>query len=137
MGVVVRLPHIGVLLLWHYASLRMFNVHVTLSAALLYLPVYFAVQSLPINVNGLGAAQPVAVFFFAPFALVPAGVSDPVEAQKAAVMAYSLATSGVSMLLQFVLGAIALRVATARGLKPEPIEAEPEVDTAASAVAVE
>jgi hypothetical protein len=138
MGVLVRLPHIAVLLLWHYVSMRMFNVHVTLGAALLYLPVYFAVQSLPINVNGLGAAQPVAVFFFAPYAAIPADVNDPVGAAKAAVMAYSLATSVVSMVLQCILGAIALRWATARGLKPEPMEAEPDVNTtAASAVAVE
>ena len=53
----MRLPHIFVLLVWHFASLRMFGVAVTPSAALLYLPAYFAVSSLPINVNGLGVAQ--------------------------------------------------------------------------------
>jgi hypothetical protein len=135
MGVLVRLPHIGVLLVWHYLSLRMFDVHVTLGAALLYLPAYFAVQSLPINVNGLGVAQLVAVYFFSPYASVPAGVSDPVAAQKAAVMAYSLATSGISIVLQLVLGMIALRVATARGLKPEPIESAPEVNAPAAVAA--
>jgi hypothetical protein len=137
MGVLVRLPHIGVLLLWHYASLRMFGVNVTVGAALLFLPAYFAVQSLPININGLGVAQLVAVYFFAPYATVPAGVSDPVAAQKAAVMAYSLATAGFSLVLQFILGAICLRWATARGLKPAPIETVAEVNADASAVAVE
>jgi hypothetical protein len=132
MGVLVRLPHIGVLLVWHYLSLRMFDVRVTPGAALLYLPAYFAVSSLPINVNGLGVAQMVAVFFFAPFAVVPAGATDPVAAQKAAVIAYSLATSGISIMLQLVLGLICLRWAAARGLKPEPVEAVPEVSATAA-----
>ena len=133
MGVLVRLPHIGVLLAWHYISLRMFDVQVTPGAALLYLPAYFAVSSIPgLSVNGIGVAQLVAVFFFAPFALVPAGTQDPVAAQKAAVMAYSLATSGISILLQCLLGVICLRWATARGLKPEPIDAVPEVNVTAA-----
>jgi hypothetical protein len=117
-GVLVRLPHIGVLLVWHFISLRMFGVQVTPAAALLYLPAYFAVSSLPINVNGLGVAQLVAVYFFAPYA-----VATSPEGAKAAVMAYSLATSGISIVLQLVLGLICLRWASARGLKPEPIDA--------------
>jgi hypothetical protein len=127
-GVLVRLPHIGVLLVWHFVSLRMFGVHVTPGAALLYLPAYFAVSSLPINVNGLGVAQLVAVYFFAPYAVVAAG-ADAHAAQKAAVIAYSLATSGISIVLQLVLGLVCLRWATARGLKPQPVEAVAEVAT--------
>jgi hypothetical protein len=115
----------------------MFGVNVTVGAALLFLPAYFAVQSLPININGLGVAQLVAVYFFAQYATVPPGLSDPVAAQKAAVMAYSLATAGFSMVLQFALGAICLRWATARGLKPEPVETVPAVSANAPAVAVE
>jgi hypothetical protein len=133
MGVLVRLPHIGVLLVWHYVSLRMFDVQVSPGAALLYLPAYFAVSSIPgLSVNGIGVAQLVAVFFFAPFALVPAGTADPAAAQKAAVMAYSLATSGISIVLQCLLGVICLRWATARGLKPEAIETVPEVNVTAA-----
>lgn len=125
-GVAVRLPHIFTLLVWHFVALRMFNVHVTPAAALLYLPAYFAVSSLPINVNGLGVAQLVAVFFFAPYAVVSSGTADPEAARKAAVMAYSLATSGISIVLQLALGLICLRWATARGLKPQPVEAVAE-----------
>jgi hypothetical protein len=130
-GVLVRLPHIFVLLIWHYIALRMFGIHVTVGAALLYLPAYFAVQSLPINVNGIGVAQMVAVAFFAPFATVPPGVADPVAAQKAAVIAYAFAIQGLSIVLQCLIGVICLRWATARGLKPEPIEAVAENATAA------
>lgn len=126
MGVLVRLPHIGVLLVWHFVSLRMFNVHVPVSAALLYLPVYFAAQSLPLNVNGIGIAQPVALAFFTPFTANAAGVLNP-----EAVTAYSLGTSMISMFLQVVLGVICLRWATAIGLKPQPIEPVIDVNAAA------
>jgi hypothetical protein len=128
-GVAVRLPHIFVLLVWHFASLRMFGVQVSPGAALLYLPAYFAVSSLPINVNGLGVAQLVAVYFFSRYVVVTPGTADPVAAQKAAVIAYSLATSGISIVLQLVLGLVCLRWATARGLKPQPVEAVAEVAT--------
>jgi hypothetical protein len=129
LGVLVRLPHIFVLLVWHFVSLHMFGVPVSPGAALLYLPAYFAVQSLPINVNGLGVAQLVAIFFFAPYAAVSPGAANPEAARKAAVIAYSLATSGISIVLQLALGLVCLRWATARGLKPEPME--PVVEAAA------
>jgi hypothetical protein len=122
-GVLVRLPHIGVLLLWHFVSLRMFGVQVTPGAALLYLPAYFAVSSLPgLSVNGLGMPQLVAVAFFAPYFHNPAGLGDPAVG-KPAVIAYSLATAGISMVLQMALGLVCLRWATARGLRPQPVEA--------------
>jgi hypothetical protein len=114
-GVLVRLPHIGVLLLWHYTALRMFGIRVTPGSALLYLPAYFAVASLPINVNGLGVAQLVAIAFFAQYA-------DGTRAeQKAAVMAYSLSTSGVSIILQLILGFACLRRGTALMGTPEEL----------------
>jgi hypothetical protein len=122
MGVLVRLPHIGVLLTWHTISLWMFKVNVPVSAALLYLPAYFAVSSLPVNVNGIGVAQAVALAFFAPYVSVAPGTPDPHKVQAAAVAAYSLSTSVISIILQLVLGVICLRLATARGLKPEPVD---------------
>jgi hypothetical protein len=119
-GVLVRLPHVGVLMVWHVVSLRMFGVHVPVLDALLYLPIYFATSSLPINVNGLGAAQLVAIAFFAPYA-------GDMAAGRAAVTAYSLGTSLVSIFLQLGLGLVCLRPATKLGLPreaPEAIEAE-------------
>jgi len=117
-GMLVRLPHIFVLLVWHYLSLHMFGVDVPVTDALLYLPAYFAVASLPINVNGFGVAQLVAIAFFSKYAAVPPGSLDIVGAQKAAVTAYSLGTSGISIVLQLVLGFLALRRATTIGLEP-------------------
>jgi hypothetical protein len=122
MGVLVRLPHIGVLLVWHTLSLWMFGVKVPVSAALLYLPAYFAVSSLPVNVNGIGMAQIVALSFFAHYVQVPEGTIDAHKVQEAAVAAYSLSTSVISIILQLLLGMVCLRMAAARGLKPEPIE---------------
>ncbi len=130
-GVLVRLPHVSVLLVWHYVSLHMFGIPVTPLAALLYLPAYFAAVSLPINVNGLGAAQLVAIAFFSKFAIVAPGTTDVAGAQKAAVMAYSLGTSGVSILSQIVLGLACLKRGAALGMGPavevevSPPEPEP------------
>ena len=127
MGVLVRLPHIGVLLLWHFISLRMFSVHVPVGAALLYLPVYFAAQSLPLNVNGIGIAQPVALAFFSSFSGTP-GHPNP-----EAVTAYSICTTVISTILQVILGSICLRWAAAIGIKPQPIEPMIDVDNTAEA----
>jgi hypothetical protein len=120
-GVLVRLPHVGVLLVWHFVSLRMFGVEVGVGQALLYLPAYFAVASLPINVNGLGVAQAVAIAFFSRYVAVPADVVDPkqiAEIQVAGVTAYSLATSGISIILQVCLGLLCVRRGTQLGLAP-------------------
>src|SRR5262249_8871090 len=114
-GVLVRLPHVGVLLVWHFFSLRMFGVPVPVRDALLYLPAYFAVGSLPININGLGVAQLVAIAFFAKFAVVAPGTTDVVGAQKATVLAYSMGVSIISIILQVLLGFLALRRAARVG----------------------
>ncbi len=141
-GVAIRLPHIFVLLCWHYFSLRCFGIEVTPIAALLYLPAYFAVSSIPgISVNGLGASQLVAVEFFARFAEVPPGTADVAGAQKAAVLAYSLGTSGISILLQLALGLACLARGTAltlaAGKSDEPPSSqEPPDDDAAARTAV-
>jgi hypothetical protein len=120
-GVIVRLPHIGVLLVWHFLVLHMFGVQVPLGAAFLYLPAYFAVGSLPINVNGIGVAQGVALAFFSRY-VDAHGAPDPHAVQQATVIAYSLATSVISIALQILLGVVCLRRATTLGVKPDIIE---------------
>jgi len=124
-GVLVRLPHVFVLMAWHFASLRMFGIQVTPGAAVLYLPVYFAVTSLPGNVSGLGPAQGVAIALFSQFVTPPDGLTDPkliAAAQHASVVAYSVATSTVSIILQLGLGLMFLRRGTALGLSTHPEE---------------
>jgi hypothetical protein len=102
----------------------MFGVPVPVTDALLYLPAYFAVGSLPINVNGFGVAQLVAIAFFSKYAVVAPGTVDVAGAQKAAVIAYSMGTSGISIVLQLVLGFLALRRATSIGLAPDTAAVE-------------
>jgi hypothetical protein len=118
-GVLVRLPHVANLIFWQWWCLKMFGFNVTLWHALLYMPAYFAVSALPINFNGLGVAQVVAVAFFAPFATVPAGTLDVVSAQRAAVIAWSVSVQGFSILQQLVLGFICLGPAASLGVTGE------------------
>ena len=124
-GVAVRLPHIANLFVWQFVCLRLFGFHVTVHHALLYLPAYVAVSVMPINVNGLGVAQLVAVAFFASFFPVAAGTSNVAEAQKAAVIAWSLATQGFSIVHQLVVGFLCIKPATSMG--EPPAEAAVEV----------
>jgi hypothetical protein len=126
-GVLVRLPHVAVLLAWWYLSMELFGVHLPRMVALLYLPAYIATASLPINVNGLGVAQIVAVTFFAPYAEVPIGALDALAAQKAAVTACCLCCSIFSILFQLLTGLLCLDRATRLGMAAQPrAETAPE-----------
>lgn len=106
-ALVVRLPHLVVLLIWHYFALRCFQIHVPILTAVLYLPVVFAVASLPISVQGLGTSQMAAVFFFRQYA--PGGGEE-------AVVAYSLAITAISTISNLMLGLGFLRRGANLGL---------------------
>ena len=109
----VRLPHLGVLLLWHYIALRCFDVRVPFHIAMLYLPVVFAVTSLPISVQGLGTAQVAAKYFFSDFA--PGG--------DEAVLAYSLSMTAISTASNLTMGLLFLRRGARLGLGEAASEA--------------
>ena len=123
-GVLVRLPHIGVLLVWHFVSLRMFGVRgdagrgAALPAGLLRRLVAAASTSTASAWRSWSRSTS-----SRPTSAAPAGADDA-RPRRPAVIAYSLATSGISIVLQMVLGVICLRWATARGLKPQPVEAD-------------
>jgi hypothetical protein len=85
---------------------------------------------MPVNVNGLGVAQLVAVAFFAPFATVPVGVPDVAVAQKAAVMAWSLTLQSFSIIHQLTLGFVCLKRASSLGLSTEVVVADDEAGQA-------
>jgi len=127
-GVLVRLPHVAVLCLWHFVSLRLFGVEVPLLVALMYLPIYFAAASLPLNVNGLGVAQLVAIQFFSKYG------GGTLSDGRAAVIAYSLSTAMVSLFLQLGLGLLCIRKATLLGMPREAPE-EFEAEAAAAVIA--
>lgn len=106
-GVLVRLPHVLVLIVWHFLALRWFGVKVPPLVALVYLPAVFFFAALPVSVQGLGLSQWAAVTFFAAYA--PGG--------KAAVLAYSLSTTGVSLVMLVAMGLLFLRPAQRLGLR--------------------
>ncbi len=118
-GVLVHLPHVFTLLIWQFVGLRLFHIEVGVIDALLYLPAYFAISVLPVNVNGLGVAQVAAVRFFAGAAIVPLSATatgDIATAQRAAVMAWSLSMQGFSIFFQLAVGMVCLLLGARRGV---------------------
>lgn len=117
-AVAIRMPHVLVLILWHFLSLRAFGVNVPPLTALVLLPAVFFAAALPISIQGLGLAQAAAVYFFASYA--PAGA--------AAVLAYSLAMTSVSLIVQVIMGLaflpagrrLGMREGTSDGAAPLP-----------------
>ncbi|HMU41108.1 MAG TPA: lysylphosphatidylglycerol synthase domain-containing protein [Pseudomonadota bacterium] len=110
----IRIPHLLVLLFWHYIALRCFSINVPFHVALLYLPVVFAVTSLPISVQGLGTSQLAAVFF----------LSDGTEVGNNKVLAYSLTMTAISTVSLLLMGFLFLRAGARLGLKEMTAEAE-------------
>ena len=116
-AIAIRVPHVLVIIVWHYLGLRLFGVNVPALTALVFLPAVFFVTALPISPSGLGTTQAVAVYFFAQYA--------PREAAEH-VVAYSLALTAISMGVMFVLGFLALPsakrlgVSDAEAAAPEP-----------------
>jgi hypothetical protein len=116
-ALVVRLPHLGVLLVWHFIALRCFRIEVPFFLAMLYLPVVFAVAALPISVQGLGTAQVVARYYFSDFAAP--GVGGGAEA----VLAYSLSMTAIATASNLAMGLLFLRRGAGLGLKQAAEEA--------------
>jgi hypothetical protein len=110
-ALIVRLPHLAVLLFWHYVTLRCFRVEVPFHLAMLYLPVVFAVAALPISVQGLGTAQVVALHYFRDFVPGPDG--------QAAVLAYSLSLTAIATASNLILGLIFLPRGARLGLSTD------------------
>lgn len=122
LGSLVRLPHVLVLLVWHYVALRVFGVEVPPFAALVYLPVVFVAAALPLSFQGLGLSQLAALTFFAQYAK-----------GNAPVIAYTITMTGISTIVQVGMGLIFVGPGRALGLGPpapppaaaaEPVVAE-------------
>jgi hypothetical protein len=119
-ALVVRVPHLLVLICWHYFALRCFRIDVPVVVAVLYLPVVFAIASLPISVQGLGTSQLAAKYFFAEYA---AGGGEAVVAYSLTMIAISTA-SNLGMGFLFLgrgarLGLRDMAESAARGLEEE------------------
>ncbi len=71
--------------------------------ALVLMPAVFLAAALPTNVQGFGVTQAATVIAFAPY--------GPPGHREAAVLAYSLAVTSLSLILQVVLGLLFLPAA--------------------------
>ena len=111
----VRVPHIGILMLFSYSSLHAFGVKVPATQALLCLPIVYFISALPIAIMGLGTSQIALVYFFASY--VPGATPD---AAKAAVVTASLVAQAIAVVIQSLLGAFCMRNQLARQLSDEP-----------------
>jgi hypothetical protein len=133
-ALVVRLPHLAVLLIWHFVALRCFRVEVPFHLAMLYLPVVFAVAALPISVQGLGTAQVVAKYYFRDFAVGSGG--------DEAVLAYSLSMTAIATASNLILGLLFLERGARLGLsmasgEADEIESQMESESESAAAAAE
>jgi len=110
-ALLVRIPHVGILMVFSYASLHAFGVQLPASQAILYLPIVYFIAALPISVMGLGVNQLTLAYFF--YKYVPN--HSPEDARKLIEMA-SLGAQAVSLVVQVVLGLFCMRSQIARGL---------------------
>lgn len=98
LALLVRLPHIALVLLAHLLGMLAFDLRPPMDVFFAYLPVMLLISALPISPQGLGTAQVAAVFFFSAYA-----PGAPKE-QAATALAYSLTASGTAMIFMLVIG---------------------------------
>lgn len=105
LAVLVRLPHLALVIFAHYLAMLAFDIRPPADAFFAYLPVMLLISALPIAPQGLGTAQVAAVFFFSSYA--PGGVAE----QEATALAYSLTASGTAVVFMLIVGLVWLRSA--------------------------
>jgi uncharacterized membrane protein YbhN (UPF0104 family) len=110
----VRVPHIGVLMMFTYASLRAVGVQLPVTQAILYLPIIYFIGVLPIAVMGLGTTQVTMIYFLSSY--VPGAAHDPAKA-AAAITAASLGAQAVALVIQSGIGIFCMRNQLARNLR--------------------
>ena len=109
-AMLVRVPHLTALLIFHYAMLRAFGIVVPFAQAILTLPIVFFIGVLPISVQGLGTSQVAAVLFFSRYS------SGPLPNHDAAVLAYSLCAQAIGLAFQCLLGLVCLHTRSGQSI---------------------
>lgn len=123
-AVLVRLPHLALVIFAHLLAMRAFDLRPPVDAFFAYLPVMLLISALPIAPQGLGTAQVAAVFFFSAYA------PGTPEQQEATVLAYSLTASGTAMVFMLLFGLLWLRSAMRLlGLRGDAPPADPGDET--------
>ena len=112
--VLMRIPHLGILMVFTYTSLRAFGVEVPVSHAILYLPMIYFIGVLPIAVMGLGTTQFMMILLLSRY--VPGAAQDAAKA-AAAITAASLGGQAVALAIQATLGVFCMRNQLARDLR--------------------
>jgi hypothetical protein len=110
-ALLVRVPHIVVLIAFQIAMLRAFGVAVPITQAVVALPIVLFIAVLPISVQGLGTTQVAMTYFFARYA------PGDAKAQDAAVVVASLSAQALAVTFQVALGLACLRSRTGRELR--------------------
>jgi hypothetical protein len=110
-ALLVRLPHIVVLIAFQTLLLRAFGVKVPVVTAIATLPVVFLIAVLPISVQGIGTTQAAMIFFYARYA------TGDQTAREAAVLAESLVAQALALGFQSLLGLACLRSRVGRDLR--------------------
>jgi len=102
-AIAVRAPHMALVFLAHYITMRAFGIDIPVLVFLSTMPFVSLMSAIPISPQGLGTTQYAAVYFFSAYA--PGTVAQ----QKATVLAYSLTTSVLAILFMLTTGLIFLR----------------------------
>ena len=110
-GMAVRLPHVLVLILFTYLSLRAFGVQVPLLQTVLCAPIVFFFAVLPISFQGVGITQYLMLAFFSSYA--PGDASQ----REASVVAASLGSWFIGLCVQLLISLVCLRSSQGQKLK--------------------
>ncbi len=105
----VRFPHVAGHVVFQWALLKLFGVHIPFLAAATLLPVTFVISWIPITVQGLGTSQVAAVQLFSRY-----GTGASLDERNAQVLAFSLVLSALFMVYSLIVGLLFLRTEIAR-----------------------
>lgn len=104
-----RLPHVLIMVIGTWLTIRVWGIDVPLAAGLTLVPIWVIVSALPISPAGLGTAQAALLYLFGPYA------SD------ANLLAYSIVNFAFSMIASLIIGSVC--AAISRRLPDQPGEA--------------
>ncbi|HEV8242240.1 MAG TPA: lysylphosphatidylglycerol synthase domain-containing protein [Thermoanaerobaculia bacterium] len=111
-----RVPHMAVLVLLNWGLYRVWGMPVPLRFGLAVWPILMLVSALPITPSGLGTVQAMQVSLFAEWA-----PGADLASRQAGVLALTIASYALALLIQAVIGAFSLR-ALRRGLGAPPLD---------------
>ena len=114
-AVAARLPHMLLLVLLNWGLYRVWGMPVPLRFGLAVWPLLLLVSALPITPSGLGTVQALQVALFARWA----PEADPAS-REAAVLALTIASYALALLMQAAIGALAWRALRRQLGEPAP-----------------